>query len=424
MAARSMGRATEETRVLFRALYEAPGRRMLREDVVQKLMYAVHPARAFQSRMDYYRKRDPRFPEPTQGSQAWNEVLDEGRHDIAEELLKNQLRQRRNGRGVQTPQQIKEVTKPDGVWIVLTPEGLVRARHLAAIPASVEERIRQEAAEKHKPPVDLGELLPPLSGDEYAALRHSIETFGVLQPIIIDDGGEIIDGRNRMQIWLDLGRPSDEIPFRKLAWDVKGLDKVTMTVGLNSARRSLTGEARREIMVRLRRDGMSLADIGRVFGITHSTVSDQLKVHENTTGEKVRPEKPVETKQGTHRPAATDEEIIDLKNAGYSQRAIVEALGVPRRTVRDILDRAESGRVCRPPTNPPTDTDEADADEADAEPEDEPVPTPPTKKARRRLQVVPPESESDESEVSESEDSTEPATRVCPTCGQPWPEDE
>lgn len=49
------------------------------------------------------------------------------------------------------------------------------------------------------------QLLPPLSDEEYAALRADIAERGVLVPIVRDQHGNILDGHHRVRIAEDLG---------------------------------------------------------------------------------------------------------------------------------------------------------------------------------------------------------------------------
>ena len=49
------------------------------------------------------------------------------------------------------------------------------------------------------------QLLPPLTEDEYAALKADISERGVLVPIEVDEDGAILDGHHRRQIADELG---------------------------------------------------------------------------------------------------------------------------------------------------------------------------------------------------------------------------
>jgi ParB-like chromosome segregation protein Spo0J len=49
-------------------------------------------------------------------------------------------------------------------------------------------------------------VMPPLSKDEYGALRADIEAIGILSPVLVDETGDVIDGHNRWQITQELVR--------------------------------------------------------------------------------------------------------------------------------------------------------------------------------------------------------------------------
>lgn len=54
------------------------------------------------------------------------------------------------------------------------------------------------------------QLLPPLKPDELAALRDSIARDGVIVPVLVRTGGELIDGHHRRMVAAELGVPCPE----------------------------------------------------------------------------------------------------------------------------------------------------------------------------------------------------------------------
>ncbi len=92
---------------------------------------------------------------------------------------------------------------------------------------------------------------PALDAATEAALRASIERFGVIHPVIVDQNGAILDGNNRSRLAADLGV---ECPVH-LIEVADGTDVGEMLVSLNDARRQrLTAMQRREIVAALRQD--------------------------------------------------------------------------------------------------------------------------------------------------------------------------
>lgn len=85
--------------------------------------------------------------------------------------------------------------------------------------------------------------LPPLSAEERALLRKSIEEDGVRYPVLLDRDGRIIDGFHRTQITKELGV---SCPTERLDVDQETADRLRVT--LNLARRHLTRLDRSEMI--------------------------------------------------------------------------------------------------------------------------------------------------------------------------------
>lgn len=114
------------------------------------------------------------------------------------------------------------------------------------------------------------QLLPPLSGEEYAALRADIETHGVRVPVDVDEHGHVLDGHHRQQIAAELGI---NCPVRVVA-GLTEEEKRHHAVAVNAHRRQLTRAQRRDLVVaELERDpARSDRAIGRIVGVDHKTV--------------------------------------------------------------------------------------------------------------------------------------------------------
>lgn len=85
--------------------------------------------------------------------------------------------------------------------------------------------------------------LPPLSAEERDLLRKSIEEDGVRYPVLLDRGGNIIDGFHRTQITEELSVPC---PTQTLDVDQETADRLRVT--LNLARRQLSRLDRSELI--------------------------------------------------------------------------------------------------------------------------------------------------------------------------------
>ena len=81
-------------------------------------------------------------------------------------------------------------------------------------------------------------LMPEMSAQEYEALKADIAANGLLEPLWIDDAGNVIDGRHRLRVCSELG-----IEPRVQVWAGRG-SLVDFVVGLNSCRRHLNESQR------------------------------------------------------------------------------------------------------------------------------------------------------------------------------------
>ncbi len=116
------------------------------------------------------------------------------------------------------------------------------------------------------------QLLPPLTADEYESLKQNIKDRGVLQPVVVDEHGDIVDGHHRAQVCDELGIEYPRIVVEGLT----EIEKVEQALVLNLGRRHLTQEQRRDLVVKLSGDGHSVRWIAKATGISKSTVGRYL----------------------------------------------------------------------------------------------------------------------------------------------------
>jgi transposase-like protein len=399
----SLGTINAETMVFFRVLYAAPGHRLSRDEVIQEVARVVYPSRGFQSEMDRRRRKVPGYHEPKQGTRTWREILDAGCLAIATKFVYEKVRtNRRSGGGVRTPSHVT-VEVVDGVeWITLTSAGVERAEALAKVPADAFERLKLDRSKKYEPSIDLGTLLRPLSETEYEELRDSIQRFGQLSPVVKDEGGLTIDGRNRERACAELGIT----PVVKVVpWDTSGDEKVAMCLSMNMARRQVSKEERAQIVLQLRQQRWTAARIAKVLGISPTTVSEDLRRAGTTALDGVASD------GRTYYSEECVEQIQQLRATGMSYNGISAVVGVPKQSVARIVRRVNK---IQPVT---LDTDDDEAAVLPATPDEEerregtvvPVPEATKQGRSRKLVVAAPE--------SEPEPEPEPQGCVCPTCG-------
>lgn len=104
------------------------------------------------------------------------------------------------------------------------------------------------------------------------ALRASIERFGVLVPVVHDQHGRIIDGHHRSRIADEIG-----VTFRTDVVHVANDDEAReIAATLNSDRRQLSEDQRREVVKVLREQGHSIRAIADALKVGKSTVADDI----------------------------------------------------------------------------------------------------------------------------------------------------
>ncbi len=124
------------------------------------------------------------------------------------------------------------------------------------------------------------DLLRPLTEDERLRLVSSVRDLGVLNPALVDERKNIIDGRNRMEIAAELGLPCPVSVMRGLS----DSEKRTIALQANEARRQLTGGDRKKMrsqrikrVVGMRRKRASLATIAEAEGVSRTQVQEDIK---------------------------------------------------------------------------------------------------------------------------------------------------
>ena len=112
--------------------------------------------------------------------------------------------------------------------------------------------------------------LSPLSEAEYAALRESIQSYGVMVPVVVDEDGSVIDGYHRVKVCRELGI---DWPSTVLS-GLTEAEKWDRARDLNDARRHLTASQRKAVLVLLneRLQGESLRVRAGKMGMSKDAV--------------------------------------------------------------------------------------------------------------------------------------------------------
>lgn len=118
------------------------------------------------------------------------------------------------------------------------------------------------------------DLLPPLSDDEYAALRSNIQQHGIKVAVNLTENADgsfnVTDGQHRLKIAHELGLALDAIP-RKVE-DLDPDTQETLALSLNLARRHLSPDQRQQLVLTLRQKGQSLRQIASAIDVSPATV--------------------------------------------------------------------------------------------------------------------------------------------------------
>lgn len=120
-------------------------------------------------------------------------------------------------------------------------------------------------------PFQLFDALPRHIED---ALRASIQRFGVLVPITVDQHGQVLDGYHRRRIAEELRVPYDRLV--RSCSDDEERREIART--LNADRRQMTEEQRREVAASLRAEGHSLRAIAGATGSSLGTIQRDLAI--------------------------------------------------------------------------------------------------------------------------------------------------
>ena len=94
------------------------------------------------------------------------------------------------------------------------------------------------------------DLLPPLSREEFAALRADIRAHGVRDPVSLDEDGAVLDGHNRLRI--DPHAPRRVIPGLSPA------EKQAFTLRANFSRRNLSPAQKKAVLARMKQIAFGL----------------------------------------------------------------------------------------------------------------------------------------------------------------------
>lgn len=121
------------------------------------------------------------------------------------------------------------------------------------------------------------QLLPPLTDEQFRALKADIAARGVLVPIVVTRGGVVIDGHHRLRAVRELvseGRPVPSPPLAVVDGRLDEAEERAMARALNLARRQLTSAEKRALIAEQLKETPDRSDrwVARNLGVDHKTV--------------------------------------------------------------------------------------------------------------------------------------------------------
>ena len=193
------------------------------------------------------------------------------------------------------------------------------------------------------------QLLRPLTEEEYQALKASVASHGITSPVVVTEDGQVLDGVHRLRIAKELDLPPSAIPTVV----VPGLaeeEKIARAVALNVARRQLSKDELKNLVVRLRqKHRLSYRQIEEATGVSEKTCRGWCQENDQFSGaENAAPENSVKV-QGADKKEYPAERLSledlaerrrlvrELRDAGYTLEEIAEELGISIGTVHADL---------------------------------------------------------------------------------------
>ena len=118
---------------------------------------------------------------------------------------------------------------------------------------------------------ELAELMPKMGEDEYSNLVDSIQRQGLLLPLTLHEG-KILDGRHRYRAAKEVKHKFSARDFVQLP---PNIDPEKFVLSTNSARRNLTREQKKDLVLTLikRHPDESDREIGRLASVDNKTVA-------------------------------------------------------------------------------------------------------------------------------------------------------
>lgn len=184
-------------------------------------------------------------------------------------------------------------------------------------------------------------LLPPLSSEEFSALKADVQENGVQHAVFVDEDGNVLDGRNRLRI--------DKNARRKVIRGLSEAEKEAFVFRCNFNRRNLTPDQKAEVQKSMKKTAERLrtedakkwtqSKVAKALGVAQQTVADWLS---NNTGAgkatKPKPDARVALSESAQNKA------FDRVKAGESQSQVAADFGVSQKTISNVVAKIQKKR--------------------------------------------------------------------------------
>lgn len=214
-------------------------------------------------------------------------------------------------------------------------------RHYAFLMAN------KDAAGSRRLKTPFKHLLPPLSREEFFALRTSIDDHGVLDAVVTDEHDAVLDGHHRLRI--------DPRAPRRVVTGLSEGEKMAFTIRANFARRNLSPaqkkgllKSMKEVAAKLRAENPkrnTQKRIAELLGVSRQSVAEWFRQGRTTLHDSrnsiVQAESAFLADARFTIPARVRPEIVRRRLAGHSQVRIAADFKVDPSTVSRIIRRHE-----------------------------------------------------------------------------------
>lgn len=183
------------------------------------------------------------------------------------------------------------------------------------------------------------QYLPDLEGEDYEALKADIKKRGQKVPVLCDQNGLVIDGRQRCRVCQDL-----DIPIWSEVVDVDKDTAQVLSRTLNTKRRQLDFVTKQIVAKRMTEQGYKDGQIAEQLNVSQPRISEVLAEHRNKIDQQI-----AEAVIANQQAKSGDGE--GFKNSGpLSQRGLVNKLAedgirVTQNKIKNVAKDPESFKV-------------------------------------------------------------------------------